>query len=81
MSEHDLQTWLRDHLAAELKLQASQLPVDEPFEAIGVDSLLAVTLLEEIRKGFGLRMKPTAIYENNSIQALAAHIHVALATV
>jgi acyl carrier protein len=74
MNDHDMQTWMLNYLAAELRCDASQLAINESFDAIGVDSLLAVTLLEEVRKNFGLRLKPTAFYENNSVQALAAHV-------
>ncbi len=60
VSRKQARTWLRDRLAAPLKIPADRLLSDEPFENYGIDSIQAVKLTNSLEHDFG--SLPTTLF-------------------
>lgn len=74
MTQHvfdSIDEWLVDYLATQLGVDKRAIPRDKPFDTIGVDSLLAVTVTTEIKRRFGVKLKATALYEHNTVASLS----------
>ncbi len=62
-------------IAAELiKLPVSELIVDEPFTAVGYDSILIGQLTEKVNKELAVEIQPTDLFNYPSVQTLSEHI-------
>ena len=57
-----------------LKLHSAVLQDDENFSRYGVDSIIAVELVNLIRTGLGVNLPTTALFDHSTILALAAHL-------
>lgn len=73
-SQHTVQSQVRRTLAELLKLDEEQLDDDAPFSAFGLDSLNMKALASRLSTFFGVTILPTALFEYNSISALAGHL-------
>ncbi|HSO00297.1 MAG TPA: SDR family NAD(P)-dependent oxidoreductase, partial [Candidatus Nanopelagicales bacterium] len=73
----DLVEALRDHLrevlAATLKMDAAEIETDTTFERYGVDSLVAMDVVERLQADFGLLPK-TLLFEHITLDKLAFHL-------
>ncbi|BBL71296.1 hypothetical protein MoryE10_19020 [Methylogaea oryzae] len=69
-----LETALRDILAAVLDTPAATLERDRPFMEMGVDSLIAPQIAEEVLAALGCPLRVTDIYKHGNLAALAAHL-------
>ncbi|MGW3582928.1 amino acid adenylation domain-containing protein [Streptomyces rubiginosohelvolus] len=65
---------LRRLLASALRLPASEVPDDEPFLALGLDSLAAVDLVRQLERELGTALPATLFFEYRTVAELAAHL-------
>jgi len=71
-----IETWLADWLAARLGIAAQRIDRDAAIAELGVDSLLAVELVEALEQAFAPRrpLDATLAWSHPSLRALAAHV-------
>jgi acyl transferase domain-containing protein/enoyl-CoA hydratase/carnithine racemase len=74
-----LQQQLRDSLAEALFLAPADVNVDQPFNELGLDSIIGVEWVKAINKRYGSTMSATRIYDHPSVRALAQHLHAGMA--
>ncbi|MFH9265116.1 amino acid adenylation domain-containing protein [Streptomyces sp. NPDC017546] len=65
---------LRRLLAPALRLPATGIPDDEPFLALGLDSLAAVDLVRQLERELGRPLAATLFFEYRTVAELAAHL-------
>ena len=70
-STSEVETWLVQYLAGELKLPAADLPRDEPLTNLGLSSRQAVMLTGEIEEWLGKPVDPALAWEHPTVRALA----------
>lgn len=66
--------WLTEHVARYCEKTASEIDPAISLADYGMDSYYAVTLTGDIEDKFGLVVDPAVIWENPTIDALAAAI-------
>ncbi len=69
-----VETVLRECLSVILDTPAAKLERDRPFMEIGVDSLIAPQIAEEVQAKLGCPLRVTDIYKHGNLAALAAHL-------
>jgi acyl transferase domain-containing protein/acyl carrier protein len=69
-----LQNCVREELAKVLGASPSKLDFDQPMISLGMDSLMAVALVNRIRSELGVEISPTKFMEGISIAGMAAHV-------
>jgi acyl transferase domain-containing protein/acyl carrier protein len=67
-----LQNCVREELAKVLGASPSKLDFDQPMISLGMDSLMAVALVNRIRIELGVEISPTKFMEGISIAGMAA---------
>ncbi|WP_225849093.1 type I polyketide synthase [Streptomyces sp. HPF1205] len=72
--QQPIRDWLVERIAALAGLPAEQVPTDEAFTELGLSSLQAVELSEDLRLRAGVELEPTAAYDHPTIDAIAAHV-------
>jgi thioester reductase-like protein len=60
-------------VAACLGVEPAEVRPELAFAEYGVDSILAVKLVEQVNNRFGLELVPTVVFDHSSVRALAAH--------
>ncbi len=65
---------LRERLAAVLDIPVDTIERDRPFTEIGVDSLIAPQIAEDIASELGCSLRVTDIYKYGNLSALATHL-------
>ncbi|MFD9849777.1 amino acid adenylation domain-containing protein [Streptomyces parvus] len=65
---------LRRLLASALRLPAADVPDDEAFLALGLDSLAAVDLVRQLERELGRSLPATLFFEYRTVAELAAHL-------
>lgn len=65
---------LRQLLASALALPDTGIPDDEPFLALGLDSLAAVDLVRQLERELGRTLPATLFFEYRTVAELAAHL-------
>ncbi|MGW7094274.1 amino acid adenylation domain-containing protein [Streptomyces sp. NPDC054874] len=65
---------LRRLLASALRLPAAGVPDDEPFLALGLDSLAAVDLVRQLERELGRPLPATLFFEYRTVAELTAHL-------
>jgi acyl transferase domain-containing protein/acyl-CoA synthetase (AMP-forming)/AMP-acid ligase II/acyl carrier protein len=63
--------WLRDHLSLRLKLDRGSIALHEPLAKLGVDSIIAAELTDELEQWLGIELPSTISYDNPTIADLA----------
>lgn len=76
----EVEHWLRHWLAPRLGLAPAALDATQALAELGVDSVLAVELVQALEQHFALqdRLDPTLAWNHPTLQALAAHVSVRL---
>ena len=69
----DVVGWLKRLFAEELKVEASALHADEPYDHYGVDSLLVVSLTGRLQETYP-SLRSTVLFEHNTLGRLATHL-------
>jgi phthiocerol/phenolphthiocerol synthesis type-I polyketide synthase D len=70
----ELEARLRTILARELRMSASAINVDQPFPELGLDSMMAMTVLRETQKLVGIDLSANMLFNHPTISSLAAHL-------
>ena len=75
----ELQTRLGEMLARELGMPASAVDPDLAFPELGLDSMMAMTVLREAKQLVGIELSLTMFWNHPTISSLAAHLAELLA--
>jgi acyl carrier protein len=67
-------TWLRELLAGILGLPVAQIRDDVSLDALGIDSLTAVSLTDEVQRHLGRPVEASLFLDHPTIRAAAAHL-------
>ena len=70
---------LRAILARELRMPASAVDVDQPFPELGLDSMMAMTVLKETQQLAGIDLSASMLWNHPTISSLAAYLAEMLA--
>lgn len=70
----EVEDWLIDRLAKQLKLAQNQIDAAQPFDSYGLDSLVAIELSGELGRWLGRDLPGNLLLDYDSIAALAAHL-------
>ncbi|WP_096716360.1 SDR family NAD(P)-dependent oxidoreductase [Paraburkholderia acidicola] len=65
---------LRDCIGQGLDLDPATIEADRSFSEYGVDSILAVQLVNEINRRLGIVLQTTVLFDYSHLDALAAHL-------
>jgi acyl carrier protein len=74
-----LMTWLRQQVAAILRLDFERVPEDKPLRSLGLDSLMALELRNRLERNLRLKLSATLVWNYPTITAMAAHLEGRLA--
>jgi phthiocerol/phenolphthiocerol synthesis type-I polyketide synthase D len=74
----ELQTRLRAILARELRMSPSAVNLDQPFPELGLDSMMAMTVLRETQK-LGIDLSANMLFNHPTISSLAGYLAALLA--
>lgn len=72
----EVQSWLVEHVALELKVTSSDLDVRAPLAQYGLDSVRAIMLSADLEEWLGREVPATLLYDYPNIDALARHLGV-----
>ena len=72
--QQHITAWLVERISALIGLPTDQVPTDEPFTGLGVSSMQAVELSEDLQLWAGVELSPTAAYDHPAIDDMAAHV-------
>jgi phthiocerol/phenolphthiocerol synthesis type-I polyketide synthase D len=70
----ELETRLRTLLARELRMSASAINTDQPFPELGLDSMMAMTVLRETQKLLGIDLSANMLFNHPTISSLATYL-------
>jgi len=76
---HALENLIRDGVARMSAIPVDQIPVNQPFSALGLNSVKTVELIAELGESLALTLAPTIAFEYPTIARLAAYLHGARA--
>ena len=65
---------LRRIVAAVIELAPDAVNPDSAYVDMGVDSILAIEIISQINREFGITLRTTALFDHATINRLAAHI-------
>jgi acyl transferase domain-containing protein/NADPH:quinone reductase-like Zn-dependent oxidoreductase/NAD(P)-dependent dehydrogenase (short-subunit alcohol dehydrogenase family)/acyl carrier protein len=71
--------WLREQVAAVLRMEVSRVPEDKPLRSLGLDSLMALELRNRMERSLRLKLSATLIWNYPTLTALASHLETRLA--
>lgn len=69
-SHQEVETWLRERIAKEIKISPQAVPVNVPFTNFGLDSIMIVTLAVDLETWLDISLDPTIFWQFPSIDAL-----------
>ncbi len=75
----ELEIRLRAILARELRMTPSAVNVDQPFPELGLDSMMAMTVLKETQQLVGIDVSASMLWNHPTISSLAAYLAEMLA--
>jgi phthiocerol/phenolphthiocerol synthesis type-I polyketide synthase D len=61
-------------LARELRTPASAVQLDQPFPELGLDSMMAMTVLRETQKMVGIELSANMLFNHPTITSLATYV-------
>jgi phthiocerol/phenolphthiocerol synthesis type-I polyketide synthase D len=70
----ELQTRLQAILGRELRMSPSAISLDAPFPELGLDSMMAMTVLKETKKLVGLDVSANMLFNHPTIASLATYV-------
>ena len=70
----ELQTRLQAILGRELRMSPSAINLDAPFPELGLDSMMAMTVLKETKKLVGLDVSANMLFNHPTISSLAVYV-------
>ncbi len=75
----ELEIRLQAILARELRMSPSAVGLDRPFPELGLDSMMAMTILREAQQLVGFNMSATMLWNHPTISSLSAYLAEMLA--
>jgi acyl transferase domain-containing protein/acyl-CoA synthetase (AMP-forming)/AMP-acid ligase II/acyl carrier protein len=75
---HLLEEALRSAAAARLGLEPREIDPESPFLEFGLDSIAAVSLVEDISRSLGVDLPRTSLFDHPSVVAMAQHLEAKL---
>ncbi len=66
----EIQSWLRERIAAEIKIKPEAVSLQTPFANYGLDSIIIVTLVDDLEEWLNTSLDPTIFWEYPTIEAL-----------
>jgi acyl carrier protein len=72
----EIEEWLVEYLAKELKCRPSEVDVTVPFDRFGLSSITAVFMTSSLEEWLGSRLDPTLPFDYPTIETLAGHLAV-----
>jgi phthiocerol/phenolphthiocerol synthesis type-I polyketide synthase A len=70
----ELESRLQAMIAHELGMPASAVDVDRAFPELGLDSMMAMAVLQEAKRVFGFEVSTTMLWDHPTISSLAAYL-------
>ena len=70
-----LVAWLRQQMAAVLRLDAERVPEDKPVRSLGLDSLMALELRNRLERQLHMKLSATLVWNYPTIAKLAVFLH------
>jgi len=77
-NETEILAWLIENIARELRIEPATIDPDKAADALGIDSVLIISLSFDLEDRFGLSLDPTALFALPSLRAFATHLASAL---
>ena len=74
ISKGDIQNSLRDIIAQELHISASDINSHTSFHDLGLDSVNSIFLIGELEKLFGIDIDPMSVYDNPTIESFSTYL-------
>ena len=74
MLDDYVRTCIRDSVVSSLKLDGMTLRDDRSFAEYGVDSIIAVELINQINQRCNLRLQTTVLFDKSTVDQLTQHI-------
>lgn len=78
-SEEEIQDWLCDWLERVLQVDIDQLEPHRPFAELGIDSVFAVELAEDLGAWLGRPLAATILWNFSTVESLSGHLASATA--
>jgi acyl carrier protein len=69
-----LQNTVRARIAEVLKATLDAVPIDQPFKALGVDSMMGVEIVMNLEEEFGMTLPETLMFDYPTISALSTFL-------
>ncbi|WP_397569073.1 acyl carrier protein [Schlesneria sp. T3-172] len=73
-SVDEIQSWIVNRLAKELRVDSGQLSVDRSILSLGVDSIQVVSVVSELEDWGGFRFPSNPLEDDITIQELAQQV-------
>ena len=73
-----IEAYLRGSLARVLRLNEEEIDVERNILELGVDSLMIMEVINELKRDFQINLYPREFFERPSIRAMATHIQAEL---
>jgi phthiocerol/phenolphthiocerol synthesis type-I polyketide synthase D len=70
----ELESRLRTILGRELRMSASAINIDQPFPELGLDSMMAMTVLRQTQKLVGIDLSANMLFNHPTISSLATYV-------
>ena len=74
MIENHVRTTVRESIADALKMEEGTIQDDRSFSEYGVDSIIAVNLVNGINKQFTITLETTVLFDYNNVDELSRYI-------
>ena len=74
MAEEYVRSAIRESIAGDLKIDEGRIQNDRSFSEYGIDSIIAVHLVNLINKKCGLTLQTTVVFDYNNVDQLVQHI-------
>lgn len=69
-TREEIINWLREKIAQEIKSEAQNIASDVPFTDFGLDSIVIVTLVDDLEFWLKISLDPTVFWEYPTIELL-----------
>ncbi|MEL6862977.1 MAG: acyl carrier protein [Bacteroidota bacterium] len=74
ISREDIQQWLTEKLAEELKTSPESIDIKAPFVDYGLNSLATVSIQGDLEDWLEIDLEPTILWDYPSIEAVAKYL-------
>jgi len=70
-TKEEIAIWLLEKIAKETKLEPAFVTANTPFDRFGLDSIVIVTLVDDLEQWLNVSLDPTIFWEYPSIEELS----------